>query len=97
ARSAEEFRLPAGALSRARVRARRGLLLRLRPAGVPARLARRSVGSGHEPQRNLARGLRDRLAALERAERLGTPPPARARAALPGGGPGPSHKPPGRP
>src|SRR5262249_51732127 len=72
ARSAEELPLPAGALSRARVRARPGLLLRLRPAGVPARLARRSVGRGHEPQRDPARSLRDRLAVLERPQRPGT-------------------------
>src|SRR5580698_1148200 len=59
----------AGPVSRNQIWARSRILLRLRSAGVPFRLARRSVGRRPEQERHLALRLRDRLAVLERAER----------------------------
>ena len=50
----------ARAVSREGVLARTGLLLRVRPAGLPARLARGPVGSRTEQECDLAHGLRHR-------------------------------------
>src|SRR5262249_10899375 len=62
--------LSAHALSRARVFARAGVLLSVRAASVPFRLARRPVGSRRQPECRLACGLRGGLGFLDRAERL---------------------------
>ena len=58
----------ARALSRAGLCTRSGLLLRLRAAGLPLRLALRSLGRGAQQKRGVAFGLRHRLAVLERAK-----------------------------
>jgi hypothetical protein len=60
---------PAGALSRARPRARAGVLLRVRPAGLPLRLACGFVGPRRQHERRLACCLRGRLGFMDGAER----------------------------
>src|SRR5262249_35361049 len=83
-RPAEELPATASTLSGAPPRTRARLLLRLRPAGLPARLARRPLGRRPEPQSELALGLCSRLEFLERAERPGAAIAPAAGAALPG-------------
>src|SRR6476469_9927620 len=70
-RPAEELPAAARALSRERPCARRRLLLRLWPARLPARLARRPLALRTEPESELALGLCRRLEFLERPERPG--------------------------
>ena len=77
-RSADEFPQPAGSLSGAGARAGARVLLHLRPAGLPPRLARGSVGCGFQQERRLAHRLRDGVAVLERSERLCPSPQAAA-------------------
>src|SRR6516164_4744487 len=72
------------AVSRAPLRARPGILLRLRPAGLSARLAYRPVGGRHQQKRDLAFRLCGRLEFLERAERPRTPAQAHPAPALRG-------------
>src|ERR1041385_4236326 len=69
-------------LSRKGLLARPRILLRVRAAGVPARLARGSVGSRAEPECDLAYGLRGLVALVECAERLRQALAAPATAAL---------------
>src|SRR5947208_1510875 len=59
----------AGALSRAAFRQGPRLLLRVRTAGVPLRLASRPLGRRTEPKGGVAHRLRGGVAALECAER----------------------------
>src|ERR1700736_130553 len=74
----------ARALSRGRARAGPGPLLRVRPAGVPARLAPRPVGRPPAQQeRELAQLLRRRLEPVDGAERPSAPPQGAAGPPLP--------------
>src|SRR5207237_2656248 len=59
----------AGALSRGALRQGPRLLLRVRAAGVPLRLASRPLGRRTEPAGGMAHRLRGGVAVVERAER----------------------------
>jgi len=72
----------AGAVSRGALRQGAGLLLHLRPAGVPLRLAPRPCGRRPREPRAVARALRSGLEVLERAERSGPSLEAPARTPL---------------
>src|SRR6185295_11791243 len=68
-RLAGELPRSARALSRTEILPRIRPLLRVRPAGLPLRLASRPVGCGPEPAGRLAHRLRGGVAALERTQR----------------------------
>ncbi len=83
-RIADDIPYAARALSRTRLFARRRFLLRVRAAGLPLRLACRSVAWRTKQECQLALRLRGRLAILERAERGGAAASPPAGAALRG-------------
>jgi hypothetical protein len=74
----------AGALSGAPLFARSRLLLHLRPAGLPVRLACGPVGLWREPECRLASRLRGRLELVDGAKRSCARPQAPAATALRG-------------
>ena len=81
-RAAGELSQSAGAVPRGRLHPRSGLLLRVRAAGLPLRLARRPVGARTQRQCRLAHRLRGGVAIMECAERFRPGDQAAAVAAL---------------
>src|SRR5215211_2465369 len=79
---ARELQDAAGAVSRRALCQGAGLLLHLRPAGVPVRLAPRRFGRRPREPRPMARAVRRGMEVLERAERSGPAPEAPARTPL---------------
>src|SRR3954452_6476475 len=77
-----ELQDAAGAVSRCALRQGAGLLLHLRTAGVPVRLAPRPCRRRPREPRPMARALRRGLEVLERAERSGPPLEAPAGTSL---------------
>src|SRR6266540_11684 len=81
-RPAADVQSATGALSGSAVLAWAGPLLRVRATRVPLRMACRSVARGRERECRMAQRLRDRLATLDRAERLHSTPQTPTRQVL---------------